>query len=115
MFIQNRQKHLGFQEQDDVNPMDYLSNLSDVMLVLAVGIMLALVSAFHVNLAGEEQGAYASPASMGDTQIEVPLNSAQKTDRISKEDLESAGFTEYGTVFTDSEGNLYVLGVPDEE
>ena len=28
---------------EDVNPMNYLSNLSDVMLILAVGIMLALV------------------------------------------------------------------------
>lgn len=34
----------------DVNPMDYLSNLSDAMLVLAVGMMLALILHWNVDI-----------------------------------------------------------------
>ncbi len=43
----------------DVNPMNYLSNLSDVMLILAVGIMLALVVHWNVDITasgGQAQG-----------------------------------------------------------
>ena len=35
--------------EEEVNPMNYLSNLSDAMLVLAVGIMLAPVSYTHLS------------------------------------------------------------------
>lgn len=44
---------------EDVNPMNYLSNLSDVMLILAVGIMLALVVHWNVDITasgGQAQG-----------------------------------------------------------
>ena len=44
---------------EDVNPMNYLSNLSDVMLILAVGIMLALVVHWNVDITtsgGQSQG-----------------------------------------------------------
>ena len=36
--------------EEDVNPMNYLSNLSDAMLVLAVGIMLALIVHWNVDI-----------------------------------------------------------------
>ena len=35
---------------EDVNPMDGLSNLADVMLVMAVGIMLALVLHWNIDV-----------------------------------------------------------------
>ncbi|MCI7146397.1 MAG: DUF2149 domain-containing protein [Clostridiales bacterium] len=35
---------------EDVNPMSYISNLSDVMLILAVGIMLALILHWNVEI-----------------------------------------------------------------
>lgn len=44
---------------EDVNPMNYLSNLSDVMLILAVGIVLALVVHWNVDITasgGQAQG-----------------------------------------------------------
>lgn len=44
---------------EDVNPINYLSNLSDVMLILAVGIMLALVVHWNVDITasgGQAQG-----------------------------------------------------------
>ncbi len=37
-------------EEDSVNPMDGLANLADVMLILAVGIMLALVINWNVDI-----------------------------------------------------------------
>ena len=44
---------------ESVNPMDYLSNLSDAMLVLAVGMMLALIVHWNVDITtsgGQSQG-----------------------------------------------------------
>ena len=42
---------------EDVNPMNYLSNLSDVMLILAVGIMLALILHWNVEIQTDKQSA----------------------------------------------------------
>lgn len=36
--------------EEDINPMDGTSNLADAMLVLAVGIMLALIMNWNVDL-----------------------------------------------------------------
>ncbi len=36
---------------EEVNPMEDVANLADVMLVLAVGMMLALVVAWNVDIA----------------------------------------------------------------
>lgn len=36
---------------EEVNPMEGVANLADVMLVLAVGMMLALVVAWNVDIA----------------------------------------------------------------
>ena len=41
----------GASDSEDINPMDGLSNLADVMLVLAIGIMLALVLHWNIDVA----------------------------------------------------------------
>ena len=41
-----RRRRAIFSGAEDVNPMNYLSNLSDVMLVLAVGMMLAALHCY---------------------------------------------------------------------
>ncbi|MDO4518139.1 MAG: DUF2149 domain-containing protein [Bacillota bacterium] len=46
----NRRRNPRFGGAEDVNPMNYLSNLSDVMLILAVGIMLALIMHWNVPI-----------------------------------------------------------------
>lgn len=38
--------------QEDINPMDGLANLADVMLVLACGLMLALIINWNVDIGG---------------------------------------------------------------
>ena len=40
---------------EDVNPMEFLANLSDVMLILAVGIMLALILHWEVEIQSTEE------------------------------------------------------------
>lgn len=40
----------SFDESGDVNPNEYLTNLSDCMLVLAVGFIVALIVAWNVKL-----------------------------------------------------------------
>ena len=39
-----------FGERNDVNPMEYTGNMSDAMLILAVGIMLALIIHWNVDV-----------------------------------------------------------------
>lgn len=44
----------GSQEKEDVNPMEGLGNLADAMLILAVGIMLALIMHWNVDITTTE-------------------------------------------------------------
>ena len=39
-----------YDEREDINPMNYVSNLSDVMLVFAVGLMLSLILHWNVKI-----------------------------------------------------------------
>ena len=45
-----RRNRRSYISNEDVNPMNYLANLSDVMLILAVGIMLALILHWNVEI-----------------------------------------------------------------
>lgn len=41
----------GYMEMEETgNPMDYMGNLADAMLVLAVGMMLALITNWNVDI-----------------------------------------------------------------
>lgn len=44
-------------QEEEINPMDGLANLADVMLVLACGLMLALIINWNVDIAGIEGSA----------------------------------------------------------
>ena len=61
-------------EDTAVNPMDGLGNLADAMLVLAVGIMLALVLNWKLDL----------------TTVSAEPESAEKPVAISEDDMQSA-------------------------
>lgn len=101
----NRRFSGAFLDEEDVNPMDYVSNLSDAMLVLAVGMMLALVVAWNVDLVGIGN-------SITEAGVEGEADLEQKFVGISGMDATdpaSYGLTEYGTVYTDGNGNLYVI------
>ena len=90
-------------EGEVVNPMDGLANLADVMLVLAVGFMLALVINWNIDVSpktadadgrnGEEISELEGFASNGDT----PLDS----------DVE---YEEMGVVYRDpATGRMYMV------
>lgn len=40
----------GLREDEDVQPMQYVANLTDVMLVLACGLMAAVITFWQVDL-----------------------------------------------------------------
>lgn len=86
-------------ESEDVNPMEGVANLADVMLVLAVGMMLALVVAWNVDISGSNDPLPVTPVQDGHEQV-------WDTDGEAPEDL---GLTEYGKVYKDEDGNLYIL------
>ncbi|MGI6217717.1 MAG: DUF2149 domain-containing protein [Coriobacteriales bacterium] len=43
------------QNEEDVNPNSYVTNLADCMLVLAVGLLVALVSNYGLDLTSQTQ------------------------------------------------------------
>lgn len=104
----------AFSSTEDINPMNYIGNLSDAMLVLAVGIMLALVVAWKVPI-GDNADSQSSSMTQVDMQDAQTLD--PDTDRLDTSDtptdgsvpIEEYGLKEYGTVYTDSEGNMYVI------
>ena len=95
-----------FSESGDVNPMTYMGNLSDAMLVLAVGIMLALVMAYNVQL---DQSVEATDAEQRAEELQEELDSLKATADENAEEVDVSGFSEYGKVLVDEEGNLYVI------
>lgn len=57
--------------EEDVSPMDGLGNLADAMLVLAVGMMLAVVMNWNVDLnASPQLQAVDDPTVLSDEQVE---------------------------------------------
>ncbi len=81
-------------QEEDVNPNSYLTNLSDCMLVMAVGLLVALVSHYGVDLQSNEQ-------SITGTEVQLDANQDGKID---------SNFKEAGSVYYDpSTGNYYMV------
>lgn len=104
-------KRAASTASEDVNPMNYVSNLSDAMLVLAVGMMLALVVAWNVDISGvpsdyDEGGTQKEPVQFTDEMDELQTTTDKSEDSMTAEDF---GLTEYGKVYIDEEGNYYVI------
>ena len=86
--------------KESPNPMDNIANLVDVMLVLACGLMLALLSYWKLDL----------PQITELTQ-EEEITNINALDQIN-ESLESSGttYSELGTVYEDTEtGKTYMV------
>ncbi len=79
---------------EDVNPNSYLTNLSDCMLVMAVGLLVALVSHYGVDLQKSEQ-------TITGTEVVMDVNQDGRIDN---------NFQEAGSVYYDSStGNYYMV------
>lgn len=106
-----RQRNRRRFEDEGVNPMNYISNLSDAMLVLAVGMMLALIVHWNVDIgSGTETGRTSEPTSQ--TQIDRD-NAPSFTDDDLKETeqpSESGELEKLGEVYYDAAtGKYYII------
>lgn len=92
-----KRSHRGLRVSrgEDVNPMNYLTNLADAMLVLAVGIMVALVLHWNVQLQSAEM-----------------RDDANQTDSFKQDEMSSAdkvpdNAAPAGRVYYDEESDTY--------
>ena len=96
----NRLSHRSsLDSTEDIDPMNSLGNLADAMLVMAVGLMLALVSAWQLDFADIHAN------------IEI-ADETQDLDIDSDPDdptLSEYGLSEYGKVFVDEDGTYYMV------
>ena len=88
-------------ENEDINPLEGVANLADVMLVLACGLMLALIINWNVDVAGLNDEAR--------QRVEVKQMEGL-TDDTSSEPDKNKNYIEKGTVYEDPEtGKLYMV------
>lgn len=99
------QRRSGGGEQSSVNPMDGLGNLADAMLVLAVGIMLALILNWKVDITAVS----AAQTEPEDRQIELDENDL--TD-ASEQTPDAEALDRVGALYFDEESGTYyaILG-----
>ena len=93
-----------------VNPMDSVSNLADAMLVLAVGIMLALIINWNVDISGAKTAQ--------EEQTDPSISFAQDDLTESQDDAGTieGDLTEMGKVYYDQEtGTYYIVTNPKTE
>ena len=96
------------EENDNVNPMDGVSNMSDAMLVLAVGIMLALVINWKVDL--QVVGKNFNTVQVDEEKMdEIYIDKASPVSDMTYEEINS-NYKKSGTVYTDvTTGKTYVV------
>lgn len=83
--------------EEDVNPNSYIVNLADCMLVLMLGLIVALIGYYNVDLTQEAE----SP----DEIVGIEVNMDENQDGII-----DAGFSRSGSVYYDeSTGNYYFV------
>lgn len=96
-----RRRRNRYREKEDLNPMNFVSNLSDVMLILAVGIMLALVIHWNVKISTPEE---TSQGKKNENTIEFDESDLSGMDEV-PDDLDKMG-----EVFYDAEtGKYYII------
>jgi hypothetical protein len=92
-------------EETAVNPMDGLGNLADAMLVLAVGIMLALVLNWKLDLTTVT----AEPEA-----TEAPIEISEDDMQSTSEDLDADALQKVGALYYDEATGTYyaITGEP---
>ena len=104
----NRRNRI-LNSEDTGNPMDGVSNMSDAMLVLAVGIMLALVINWKIDIKEAYKGQEKKEVVEDSKLQEFDSDEARQNSAISFEDIESK-YVKSGTVYTDTyTGKTYVV------
>ena len=93
-------QYYSFESGGEPDPMSSITNLSDVMMILAVGIMLALVLHWNVPITAGSQD---TPESAGQTALEISEDDLEDTAEL-PEDMEKAG-----EVYYDAETGAYYI------
>jgi hypothetical protein len=88
------------EHEEDINPMNSTGNMADAMLVLAVGIMLAMVANWNIDLSQPDQ-----------------MRELDGADTLSEEEMQEVeaneALEELGTVYFDSETGKYYVKVEE--
>ena len=100
----------NYDIDDSGSPMDNISNMSDAMLVLAVGIMLALVINWKIDIKEVFKGDAQQKVALEDSKLqEFDTENSKQNNSVSFEDIESK-YVKSGTVYTDTfTGKTYVV------
>ena len=88
-------------EEAPVDPMHSIGNLADAMLVLAVGIMLALIINWNVDISAPKAEQPAAPVPFDQSDLTEAPDDAQM--------LEGGDLQEMGTVYYDAESGTYYI------
>lgn len=113
-------------DTESVDPMQYLSNLSDAMLVLAVGMMLALIVHWNVDIStsggvmSDSGISYAAEGDGGNADIDKDNALHFSEDELAQmetQDIEDSGegMEKLGEVYYDAAtGQYYIVETPKE-
>lgn len=95
--------------EEEFNPLSSLANLADVMFVFSVGLIVALVSVWHVQPLQGESG---KPRQMN--VVDVKQGKEMK-DLPQVESSTGTGFEEMGTVYKDPKTGKLIMVQPSED
>jgi hypothetical protein len=105
MAINRRYRSGRLNVDEDINPMDGLINLADIMLVLAAGLLLALIIAWNIDIA--EPGSGVVAVNQGQ---EVSQDMQGLKDSSSDTSPDYSKYEKMGVVYKDpSTGKLYMV------
>ncbi len=109
MLKKNRRRLAAtFDSDEEVNPMGGLNNLADAMLVLAVGLMIALLAAWNVDIVNDKP-VTADVDTDETSELDEYEDLYANVDESEEVERDDEGLVEFGTVYIDEDGNLYVL------
>ena len=95
--------------EENINPMDGVANLADVMIVLAVGIMLALIINWNVDIGAIAHINEDIQNAEVENAIEIDSDSIEEVDQDT-ELIDSEGMDKLGSVYYDEEtGKYYII------
>ena len=109
-----------FDGGEDINPMNYVANMSDAMLILAVGIMLALIVHWNVDVSTNLDGTPSEEAPSAQTDVAIDKDSAVTFEEEDMEQVDNnqdmsqgEGMDKLGEVYFDkASGKYYVVAKP---
>ena len=103
-------RRLYLDSDSPVNPMDGLGNLADAMLVLAVGIMLALILNWKVDISTPGAASAQEPEAQSQS---VVLDESDLSE--TQQDLTTQDLQRIGGLYYDEETGMYYAVMGDEE